>query len=174
MNASEHQHRDRAPAKPAAPPTLPGELEPIRSGWHAAIGSIAISFASLGLLLMVPPIVGALWVPTLRPPSYRHESALGWVFKGVFVATTLWHLAAGILVSRRSRLGPPLLLGWASAATLIGLLVVLSFVITSWNEPGYAGFLFGGFFGIILLTWPVYLLFFLNRPIRKAEWKSWG
>lgn len=74
---------------------------------------------------------------------------------------------------RRSRRGPPLLRAWACVATICGALVVLSFVVTSWNEPGYAGFLFGAFFGVLLLAWPVFLLIYLSRPHIRAEWKSW-
>jgi hypothetical protein len=173
MDPGDPQHPVHQRITPAAPPTMPGALEPEAPAWPAKIGVFAIVLGSLGVLYVVKSIIGGLWIPALRPASYRTETVMGWVLNGVLVALALWHLSAGVLVKCRSRFGPPLLLAWACVATLRGVLVSLVFFVGSWYEPGYTGFLFGAFFGVFLLAWPVYLLIFLNHPSRKAYWKTW-
>ena len=172
---------DSTTAARATPPTVPRAIVEEANRWPTVIGAIAIAFASLSLVTTVGSVV---LTPFFSQATGTAMKPLGWVVSGIGFAVTLIHLVGGIQVTRRRRSGPGILLAWAwlnsvfvIATTLLGMGQMLSTAppptqaptpLPSWYIPVVM------IFSVLLsLAWPIFLLIFLTRSDRKAQWKSW-
>jgi len=166
--------------RPAAPPTAPGSLQPIRPGWPRVLGILAIVFASIGL---VATIVQVIAMPFAAKTSGVSLNAFGWALTILWIPITAMHLLAGILTVRFRGSGPALLILWAwinIAGTLLASVLMFTKATTTGTPvppptplPEWFPIASAMFGMVISLIWPVFLLVYLNRPSRKAVWKSW-
>ena len=171
---------DSTTAARATPPTVPRAIVEEANRWPTVIGAIAIVFASLGL---VGTIASAAFMPWASRVAGTTMKPLGWVVMGIGVGVTIIHLVGGIQVARRRRSGPGILLAWAwlnsvlvIASTLLGMGQMLSTAPPPPQMPTPMPTWYTSVMmlpGMLLsLAWPIFLLIFLMRSDRKAQWKS--
>lgn len=175
-----------APARRAAPPTEPGALGGPRSTWPSVIGVMAIVFGSIGLLLVGVQIVGSLFLGSAASPQGPFTGpAWTWASVAVSGALAFWHIVAGSMVFGRRRKGPPVLIAWAIAdsVVVVGLGIATLALAGAANQgvpPGGAAVVTAmvvasALLGIVpQLIWPVFVMIWLARRTIRAEWRAWN
>ena len=173
-----------APARRAAPPTEPGALGAPRSTWPSVIGVLAIVFGGLGVVLAGIQAAAGLVVGS---PGSSNAATGGpvWVSIAMGGMLAVWHIVAGSMVFGRRRKGPPALIAWAIAdsVVVVGLGIATLALAGGANQglpPGGAA----SVTAIVILSavlrfvwqliWPVFVVIWLARPKIRAEWKAWG
>lgn len=162
-----------------APPTEPGAIAPVEPKWPTVIGVLAIVFSSISALSSVVGFFAQRFVP---PAQATPMTPFTWALSGLGVIALLLHFVGGVQIIRRTSMGARALIWWAwfNSALVVATAAYTIWALSNTQMPSTLGAPPAGFFFAMMLLgfamsliWPVFLLIFLNRPARRAHWKSW-
>lgn len=197
-NAEPNDWQSReTPPSTAAPPTSPGALNPRYSCsvWPKVFGIISIVFGSFTMLSMTCSLAllpfMSQFAQFMQPPPGQSTQNLmtgglpiWWYIPSSVVSLSLGVLqfSAGIFLLGRKPKGVALHKLWAK---IFLAYCVISYPISFWMQWQAGAYHSGGAFGLaigittwiitagIAIAYPIVLLFWLNKPTVRSEYKAW-